>query len=123
MHADLDAYGRALVSKLRLALLFKWNGKPNPSYNATVAQAKKVQFKHHPACKRNKSGPSDTKRPPDSGSADSDSMPASDSAKLSKNQRQKANRAARAKLAQTEAEAQKGAVSDAAALKLLRELQ
>ena len=41
VHANLDAYGRALVSKLRLALLFKWNGKPNPSYNATVAQAKK----------------------------------------------------------------------------------
>ena len=54
--ADLDARGKAMVTRLRLALYSNGHGKPNPKYNATVAQAKKVQFKHHPACKRNKSG-------------------------------------------------------------------
>ena len=117
--ADLDSRGKAMVTKLRMALLFHWNGKPNPKYNGTVAQAKKVQFKHHPACKLNKSQPSDTKRPPKSGPHDSDSesRPALDSAKLSKGQKYRANKAAaQAKLAQVEDEA------DAATLKLFREL-
>ena len=47
-----------------------------------------------------------------------------DSAKLSKGQKNRANKAAaKAKLAQTEDEAQRDAASDAAALKLLGELQ
>ena len=90
VHAPLDGRAKAMVMSLRQAISSKWNGGTNPRFNATVAEAKKIQFKHHPACKQQpKSGPSASNRPPKSGSAHSDLKPASasDPAELSKTQR------------------------------------
>ena len=97
VHAPLEGRAKTMVMSLKQAISSKWNGGNNPKFNATVAEAKKIQFKHHPACKQPaKSGPSASARPPKSGTAYSDFKPASasDPAELSKTQgRKKANRA------------------------------
>ena len=54
----LDKRAKVFVASLRRALLSKVDGDTNPLYNATVAQARNVQFKFHPSCKQlPKSGP------------------------------------------------------------------
>ena len=41
--APLDGRAKLLVTNLKQAIVSKWNGGPNPRYNATVAEAKKIQ--------------------------------------------------------------------------------